>query len=108
MNGEPFLSPIKFAPKGFPSEYLPVLSEFMADGFNEAIRIARLGKKARGRPINQKARDQGREAKLLREQGLTYGQIATRLCLERREAGHTCGKTCADLIRQRSKLASKL
>lgn len=95
-------------PDKFPRELVPYLTDYMARGFNSVASAARLKlgdllRKARGRPIDPAVQQVGQEAAKLRKEGLTYGQIALKLCLRRTEHGHRCDKACADGIRQAAK-----
>jgi len=98
------------APKGFPPRLYAFVGDCMRRAFEagyqrgvqqplETISLADLASSS-GRPLEPQVEDQGRRAAQLREEGLTYGQIATRLCYKKSEPHHRCGKRCADRIRQ--------
>jgi hypothetical protein len=102
---EGFVEPV---PDDFPPELVPHLADFMARGINAAMVALRAKpqdwlRRARGRPIAAAVQQLGQEAARLRKEGLTYGQIALRLCPRKAEPGHRCGKNCADRIRQAAK-----
>ena len=95
------------APKGFPSKLLPHLSDFFVRGFNaararfettEVLSLADLAPETRGRPVDYAAEQEARQAAPLRAKGLTFGQIAAKVCRYRSAPGHHCNKRCADRI----------
>jgi hypothetical protein len=93
-------------PTRFPKKLVKYLADFMARGFNGAIRewpqISRLNKRAVGRPLNPAVQRIGEEAAKLHSEGLSYGQVARKLCPHRGQQ-HKCDKKCSDRIRQAAK-----
>jgi hypothetical protein len=91
-------------PSNFPKKLLFHLADYMARGFNGAIRetalIRKLSAKPVGRPIDPEVQRIGREAAKLREQGFTYGEIARKLCSRKVQPLHRCDKKCADRIQK--------
>jgi hypothetical protein len=102
---EVLLQPV---PNDFPPKLIPHLAEYMARGFNYGIEegafMNSLGKRPRGRPIDAAEHDRGREAARLRKRGLTFGEIAKKLCPKRGETGHACDRLCADRLRHSAKV----
>jgi hypothetical protein len=106
-ESEPYEIVVKEIPKGFPADYLPKLGEFYRDGFSDGqiftqhprLRIP----PRRGRAVDPVARRLGEMALRLRNQGLSYGQIALRICEKKDEEGHQCDRKCADRMRQRAR-----
>jgi hypothetical protein len=102
------------APEGFPPELFPHLADFWKRGFNatipcsdthsadQPVKEVSLAEFAepRGRPIDDESEREGREAAKLRREGLSFGQIALRVCRHRNERRHRCKKPCNDRIRQ--------
>jgi len=95
------------APTGIPSKLLPQLADFFLRGFEAArarfsppISLEGFDVESRGRPVEDEAEREGREAARLRNEGLTFGQIARQVCRYRGRPGHRCKKPCADRIRQ--------
>jgi len=94
-------------PKGFPSELIPVLADYMRRGF-EACRERLEGKEApslapfftplRGRAPKPELEGLGREIDTQLKAGRGYGQIAIRICPNKDK--HVCGIKCKDRIRQ--------
>jgi hypothetical protein len=108
IGGELVEGLVEPVPDDFPAELVPYLSDFMARGINAAMVALRAKpqdwlRRARGRPIDAAVQQLGQEAAKLHKEGLTYGQIALRLCPRKTEPGHRCGKNCADRIRQAAK-----
>jgi hypothetical protein len=99
------------APAGFPSALLHHLADFMARGFNAAcnrqpervLDLSEFAPSPRGRRTDPEIERRGQQAAKLHKEGLTYGQIASRLCPKRQCKGHHCVKKCADRIRQEAK-----
>jgi hypothetical protein len=97
------------APQGFPKELLGHLADYMARGFNRAIReralIKRLHSRPVGRPIDPEVQRIGKlAAKLRKEQPQkSWGEIALQSCPKRGQSGHRCRKKCADRIQQAAK-----
>jgi len=96
---------VERVPDQFPPELAPHLADFMSRGVNAAIDALRAKprdwlRRVRGRPIDPAVQKLGQEAAQLHKEGLTYGQIARQLCPRKKQAGHWCGKRCADRIRQ--------
>jgi hypothetical protein len=101
---------VESAPEGFPKDLLPHLADFLKRGFNAACErlscetfpsLAGLALDPRGRLIDPEVERIGREAFKLHQEGLTYGQIARKVCTKRGQPGHNpCRKRCADRIRQ--------
>lgn len=98
------------APKGFPPNLLRYLAEYLERGFraghaHKAQEMPDIDELAfeptkQRRPPDPRVDEQGRLGAKLRRQGLTYGEIAVRLCERRGKPGHRCGKRCSDRIRQ--------
>ena len=66
--------------------------------------LVKLDEKPIGRPIASENYVLGQEAaRLKQQQKLSWGQIARRLCPERKSYGHQCSKKCEDRIRQLAK-----
>lgn len=105
----------ELAPNGVPPELVPHLADFWKRGFTahverrrdspvsdgaESVDLSGFAAPLSGRPVNPEVHGRGRKATELHAKGLTYGQIALKLCSERTDRSHTCGKKCADRIRQ--------
>jgi hypothetical protein len=99
------------APEGFPDKLLPYLAEFMAKGFNAAIRNwagrrSLLNKNPIGRPISLKVQQVAQHAAQLKQEHpmWSWGRIALVVCPKKGQPRHDCVKErCDNRIRQAAK-----